>query len=310
VAARPLRSLSGPIILSSVTVALCAALLVGWIWVILRNVELSRQYVQNTWLLVVGVLSFAVIITVLLLFAVFLAREFREVRRQTSFLDSVTHELRSPLASLRLCLETLARRELDADKQRELREMMLDDVERLTGFVDDILEASRLTHGWGPQAVERVDLRGLIDVCAANVARRHRIDRGAIDVDIPHGVVVRADPLALEVVVKNLLDNAVKYSDRDACHVTVRAHLRGVDVDLEVMDRGIGIPRADLHRVFERFYRVPQEDVRARRGTGLGLYVVSALVRGLGGRLRAQSEGPGKGTTMWVRLPRQVGRAG
>jgi signal transduction histidine kinase len=301
-ARRPMRSISGPIILSSITVALSAALLVGWIYVILRNQELSKQVTGNMWLLVGGIVSFGVIITVLVLFSVFLARQIIEVRRQTTFIDSVTHELRSPLASLSLCLQTLARRELAPEKQRVLREMMLADVERLSAFVDDILNASRLGHGDRSHAVSDVQLDELVARCATNVARRHDVQEEAVRVDVPHGLVLRCDPTALELIVKNLLDNAVKYSD-DSPNVTVSAREEGTTVELEFVDQGIGIPREELKRVLERFYRVSEEPVRARRGTGLGLFVVSALVRNLGGKLRIYSDGRGLGTRVQVRLP-------
>ncbi len=304
-AERPLRSISGPIILSSITVALSAALLVGWIYVILRNQELSKQVAGNMWLLVGGIVFFAVIITVLVLFSVFLAREIREVRRQTSFIDSVTHELRSPLASLRLCLETIARRELSVDKQRELRDMMLGDVERLSAFVDDILEASRLSHGDRSQAISDVRVLDLVSRCASNVVRRHNVASDALVIEVPEDLTLRCDATALEVIIKNLLDNAVKYSGARP-RVVVRARELGATVELVVVDDGIGIPRDEIKRIADRFYRVSGEQVRARRGTGLGLFVVSALVRNLGGKLKIHSEGPGHGASVQVRLPTAV----
>jgi signal transduction histidine kinase len=244
--------------------------------------------------------------TVLVLFSVFLAREVREVRRQTSFIDSVTHELRSPLASLRLCLETQAREGLAPSQRQRLREMMLDDVERLSAFVDDILESSRLAHGPEARGVEAFELDALVRRCVAGTAKRHRIARESIDVELPPGLVLHTDPVALEVVLRNLLDNAVKYSD-PPCRVGLRVgegHRRALV--LEVSDHGVGIPKADLKRVFDRFYRVDDEAVRSRRGTGLGLFVVASLVRGLGGRLQAFSRGPGEGTRMVVTLPPRV----
>lgn len=300
------RSISGPIILSSVAVALSGALLVGWILVIYRYQVLTQSWESNAWLMITGIVSFVTIITVLVLFSVFLAREIREVRRQTSFIDSVTHELRSPLASLRLCLETQAREGLQPGQRQRLREMMLDDVERLSAFVDDILESSRLAHASEARGVESFELAALVGRCIATTAKRHRVERDTITVELPPGLVLHTDPIALEVVLRNLLDNAVKYSD-PPCRVSLRASEgpKGALV-LEVTDRGVGIPKADLKRVFERFYRVDDEAVRSRRGTGLGLFVVASLVRGLGGSLRAFSAGPGEGTRMVVTLPSRV----
>lgn len=299
------RSISGPIIYGSASVALTVALLVGWIYVILRNQELTQQWVGNLWLLISGIVSFVTIMSVLILFSVSLARQILEVRRQTTFVDSVTHELRSPLASIRLALETMGRQGLAQPQRDKLRNMMLGDVERLSGFIDDVIEATRLEGGRESHAMSPVDVGVLALRCADTIARRHEVDKEAITVNVDTNLVMRTDPTSLEIIIKNLLDNAVKYSDRPA-NVRMRAHVEDEQVVLTVVDDGVGIPRRDLRRVFRRFYRVDEEAVRARRGTGLGLYVVRALVKTLGGKMTAASEGPGKGTTMTVTLPQRL----
>ncbi len=301
-ASRPIRSISGPIALGAVSVVLAAGLLVGWIYVILRNLELTRQYAQNTWLLVTGIVSFGVIILVLVIFSVFLVREIREVRRQTSFIDSVTHELRSPLAALRLCLETLKRRELDPARRVELQEMMLDDVERLSSFVDDILEANRAVQSGRTHAVAEVHIASLVHRVVQGVCKRHRIDPSRVRVEVPEHLFAHLDGVSLEVALRNIVDNAVKYSDGEPS-VTVQIGMADGHLVARVQDEGIGIPRRDLKRVRRRFYRVPEEPVRARRGTGLGLFVVSSLVHAMGGKLVVESEGRGKGTTVTLRVP-------
>ncbi len=300
----PARSITVPIVMGVVTVALSIALLIGWILVIVRNVELTQRVWANSWLIGGGVVSFAVIMAVLVLFSVFLTREIRQTQRQVRFIDSVTHELKSPLASVRLCVETLARRELDRDRQREMLRMMLDDIDRLGAFIDDILEASRIRHGRSDLTVSRVVLRELADRAARHVRTRYQLEEGELKVSIePPDMELNTEPTGLEVVLRNLLDNAVKYSDRPAW-VRLDARIVRVDrVSIEVVDNGIGIPSEHLAHVFDRFYRVPEENVAARRGTGLGLYVASALVRNLGGQLQVASAGPGKGTTMRFELP-------
>ncbi|HET6582790.1 MAG TPA: HAMP domain-containing sensor histidine kinase [Nannocystaceae bacterium] len=287
---------------------LTTALLVGWILVIVRTQDFAEHATEHMWLLVTGVVSFMAIIAVLVLFSIFLAREILEVHRRTTFVDSVTHELRSPLASLRLCLETMEREGLAEQQRPSLREMMREDVERLSAFIDDILEATRLEHAEKGHTVTRVSLRALVDRCLAAVHRRHRILPEAIGIEIPADLVVATDAGALEIVLKNLLDNAIKYSDPPAT-VKISAKVEDNHLFVDVVDQGIGIPRRALSRVFDRFYRVDDEAVRARRGTGLGLYVVNALVRGLGGRLSAHSEGPGKGTRVRIILPHRGGAA-
>ncbi len=297
------RSISLPIVLSSVAVSLSVALLVGWTLLIARTQPLADDFVANTWLLVTGIVSLVVIMLVLVLFSVFLIREIREVRRQTSFIDSVTHELKSPLAALKLCLETLGRPDLPAPQHLRLRQMMLDDVERLTGFIDRVLAATRLPAERSSQPLQLVALAVLARRCVAVVTRRAHQAEEVVKIDVPAELMLTTDEVALAAVLENLLDNAVKYSQQVVdVELSARPGRTG-QVVIEVRDRGIGIERADLRRVFERFYRAPNEDVRSRRGTGLGLFVVSTLVRSLGGKVTAESAGAGQGTTMRVVLP-------
>jgi len=300
----PARSITTPIVMGVATVALSIALLIGWILVIVRNLELTQRVWANSWLMAGGVVSFVVIMAVLVLFSVFLTREIRESQRQVRFIDSVTHELKSPLASLRLCVETLARRDLDRERQREMLRMMLDDIDRLGAFIDDILEASRIRHGRGDLTVSRVLLQEVADRAVRHVQTRYKLADGELEVAIqPPDLVLLTEPTSLEVVLRNLLDNAVKYSDRPA-EVRLDASLSPQNrVHIAVVDNGIGIPPEHLSQVFERFYRVPEENVAARRGTGLGLYVASALVRNLGGQLQVASPGVGAGTTMRFDIP-------
>jgi signal transduction histidine kinase len=264
----------------------------------------------SAWLLVTGILSLVFIMTVLVLFAIFLVREIVEVRQQSSFVDSVTHELKSPLASLKLCAETLDRDDLSDAQREEVRQMMLGDVERLSVFIDDVLEASRIAHGLsgGGQTVDEVDVGEVVTLCVASVAKRHSLAATAISVQVSAPVKVDTDATSLEIVFKNLIDNAVKYSNEPVrVWVEIARNKKGRGV-VSVRDEGIGIERRQLRRVFERFYRVPHETVRSRHGSGLGLFVVAALVRRLGGKIAAKSAGEGRGTTMVVTLPRSVGK--
>lgn len=298
------RSISLPIILSSVAVALTVTLLLVWILVIARNVELLQAtFLGNIGLLVGGVISFVAIISVLVLFTVFLVREITEVRRQTSFIDSVTHELKTPLALLKLAADTLARPELAPDRREQLRVMMLQDVSRLVSLVDGILDANRLIGGREIGDFGEVVLADLIEQVAEDVIRRHHLDLGIFELELDPDLVLLVDPTSLRTIVSNLMDNAVKYSDgRPQITVTTQRVGMGT-VRLSVRDRGIGIGKGDLKRIFQRFYRVPEEAVRARHGTGLGLFVVAGLVKVLGGKIEAQSAGVGHGTTIHVDLP-------
>ena len=297
-------SISTPITLGAITVLLSIALLVGWSFLLGQKIMRSADIAVDVWLLVLGALSFVLIITVLVLFVISLARGIIEVRKQDSFIDSVTHELKSPLASLQLCLETLGREELEGESREKLRTMMLEDVDRLRAFIDDVLEANRLSYARpGMVNLSDVSLLELAEDCAAAVRVRHKLELEEVQIDVEPDLVVSTDRAALGIVVKNLIDNAAKYSPRPA-RVEVRGR-READgkVLLEVTDNGIGIDRKNLKRVFHRFYRVEDEEVRQRRGTGLGLFVVWALVKQLGGKVQAFSKGRGQGTTMRVELP-------
>ncbi len=296
------RSISTPITLGILSVALSIGLLVGWILVIVQNLSLTAL---NSWILALGSASFVVIIAVLVLFSIFLVREIRMVNRQTGFIDSVTHELMSPLASLKLCLETLERDDLVPVQRVQLHQMMIDDVARLSIFIEDVIEASRLSHRREGYPLEDVLLKELVETCAEEIRRYYKQPREAIRVRVPPDLVLVTDKTALQTVIKNLLDNAVKYS-MDLDHpvdVTVAADVDGSRARIRIDDRGVGIPVQHQRRIFERFYRAPHESVRARRGTGLGLFVVSALVRVLGGKVKVHSDGIGKGTCVEIDVP-------
>lgn len=299
------RSLSLPILLSAIAVALGIAMVVGWTLVILQDREITQNIVANTWLLVTGICSLAIIIAILVLFLVFLIREIREVRRQTSFIDSVTHELKSPLAALKLCLETLDRSDVPITKQKHLREMMLEDIERLTVFIDRILAASRLSQEYAAQTIREFSLHELTKQCTQTILRRSKIAEGNISIEIDPSIKLRTDEISLATILENLLDNAVKYSKKSIVVFITTKLIPRKGLLIEISDQGIGIPRHQLRRIFERFYRAPEEEIRSQRGTGLGLYVVSSLVRSLGGKIEARSPGRGRGTTMRIYLPQR-----
>lgn len=297
-------SISIPITLGSITVLLSIALLVGWSFLLGQKITRSADIAGDVWLLVLGALSFVLIIVVLVLFVVSLARGIIEVRKQDTFIDSVTHELKSPLASLQLCLETLGREGLEGDAREKLRHMMLQDVDRLHAFIDDVLEANRLSYARpGMLNLSDVPLSQLTEQCAEAVRVRHKLEPQELSIDVEPDLIVTTDRAALEIVVKNLIDNAAKYSERPARVEVVARRDSDNKVLLEVSDNGIGIDRKNLKRVFHRFYRVEDQEARQRRGTGLGLFVVWALVKQLGGNVQALSEGRGLGTTMRVELP-------
>jgi signal transduction histidine kinase len=297
------RSISIPIILSAVTVLMTLMLLVGWILVISRNLPLTRAFSGNVWLLTGGIASFVLVGSVLVMFSVSLVQEILESRRQQMFIDSVTHELKSPLASIKLCLETLGRPGLSETQQVELRGMMISDVERLTVFVDDILQASRVAHRRRSQTWTMVDVTAVMRASIDVIRRRYDLPAETFDLSAPDSIQAFTDPTALETILKNLLDNAVKYSSAaPKVHIGMQV-LNASQLLIAVRDEGIGLEHNQLKRIFKRFHRAPDPQVNERSGSGLGLFVVASLVRNLGGRIRAESDGPGKGAIMRIRLP-------
>lgn len=276
-------------------VAITIALLVGWILVVVF-------YTDATWLLVLGILGLVGVGVVLGVLGVRLALTGREVRRQGVFLDAMTHELKSPLASLKACAETLERPDLAPEQRGRLLGMMERDIDRLSGLIDDVLAAGRLADEGFGRAADRVPLADLARRAVERVVRRHDVPATAVDVAVDPDCAVDGDRRAIETVLLNLIDNAVKYSDPPP-RVRVVGTVAGEDVLLTISDEGIGIPPAERGRILRRFARGDTEAVRARHGSGLGLTVAAALIRRSRGHLQIDSPGLGHGTTVTVRWP-------
>lgn len=239
-------------------------------------------------------------IVILVSFIVSNARQILLMRRQDSFVDGVTHELKSPLAALRLGLDTLERPNVPTEVRDTLMEQMRGDVDRLQVFIEHILEAGRLQNRERALEREPLDVPLLVRRCIEQIARRHDVSLDRFRVHGPATCVTVTDPVAFEVAVLNLLDNAVKYSPEGApVEVTVRTGPTNICVD--VSDAGVGLARRELKLVFNRFYRVAQ--TRRVRGTGLGLFVSRGLIRQLGGDIRAYSDGLGSGSRFELSVP-------
>ncbi|MEQ1574788.1 MAG: HAMP domain-containing sensor histidine kinase [Vicinamibacterales bacterium] len=283
-------------------VAAAISLNVGWIVINARRAAP----------LVLGIVFFALIIAGLIIYTVFLVVEIRRNEEHDTFINAVTHELKTPIASIRLYLETLQSRPVNDEQRRQFYDVMLADVERLHRTVDQVLRAGAL--GQKQKNVTRVpvDMAALAEECVALAVSRHHLPPGAItfEAHATHSksgaLTVRGDGEELRTVVINLLDNAVKYSG-DSVRVTVAVAAPSPDsVWVRVQDRGVGIPRTQLKRIFKRFYRVQSRAAKQVKGTGIGLYIVRAIAKAHGGRVFAQSEGEGHGATFTLELPRLV----
>jgi signal transduction histidine kinase len=277
-------------------VAAALSLNIGWIVINARSVTP----------LVWGILAFALIIAGIIVYTVFLVLEIKRNEEHDTFINAVTHELKTPIASIKLYLETLRSRPLTDDQKQQFYDVMLADADRLHRTVDQVLKAGVARENSRAAVRVAVDMGALARECVDLAMVRHHLPPGAIalQAQADRPLAVLGDPDDLRVVVSNLLDNAVKYSgDHLRVTVSVAAPTPGT-VWLRVEDRGIGIPRPQLRRIFRRFYRVPMRGRQQVKGTGLGLYIVRAIARAHGGRVFAQSAGEGHGATFTVELPR------
>jgi len=256
--------------------------------------------------LVLGIIFFIVIIAGLVVNTIFIVREIRRNERQDSFLNAVTHELKTPIASIRLYLETLQARPLEDAQRRDFYRIMLEDAERLLGTVEQVLKAGEARHGSRRRNWQEVNF-GTVVVETLDLARlRHHLPPEALRFGAqPSGeLLVLGNPEELRTAVFNLFDNAIKYSGKDK-DIVVDVVLPNIDtISLSVRDHGIGIPAPELKRIFNRFYRVPSAAAGQVTGTGLGLFIVRSVARRYGGDAFAESEGAGLGSTFTLRLPR------
>lgn len=287
------------LVFGSSLIGLAIALQVGWIFFSLERVAL----------LVIGILFFAAIITGLVLNMIFLIREIRRNEQQDAFLNAVTHELKTPIASIKLYLETLKSRELTPEKRREFYDIMLADNARLLNTVEQVLTASRSPAGGrGMKNITRIDLRELLADAMERIRARYGIKpENMTFVGQEITATVSGDRNELMSAFTNLFDNAVKYSNEDV-YVTVKIRdLNAKYVVVRIRDRGIGIPPEDIKRVFRRFYRVSNLATQKKKGTGLGLFIVQSVIKSHGGKISVQSPGEGRGTTFTIQLPKANG---
>jgi two-component system sensor histidine kinase SenX3 len=258
--------------------------------------------------LILGVIFFGFIIVGVILNTIFLVREVRRNEQQDSFLNAVTHELKTPITSIRLYLETLQQREVDEAQRREFYQVMLEDTQRLMGTVEQVLRAARVVQKNAILNKSEVEVGPLVQDAVELARSRHHLPPEAmaweLDGKPAEPLTVAGDRDELSTALSNVLDNAVKYSQADP-HIRVEVVTPDLNkVLIKVQDNGVGIPRGDLKRVFKRFYRVLTPGSTQVKGSGLGLFIVRAIARRHGGNAYAESEGAGKGTAVTIELPR------
>jgi two-component system sensor histidine kinase SenX3 len=280
-------------------VAIAVALNVSWI---VLNWKLGV-------LAILGVILFCLIIAGMVLNTIFLVREIRQNEQKDSFLNAVTHELKTPVASIRLYLQTLQARELDAEKRKEFYRIMLEDSDRLIHTIEQVLRAGSMRSRFRREARNRVDLGEIAGECVELARTRFHLDEQSLAFENRAGTaaVVLGNVEELKAAVWNLIDNAVKYSTPN---IRVRVELEELvpnRVAVRVVDSGIGIASTELKRIFRRFYRTPALGAVRAKGSGLGLFIVRSVARNHGGRAFAESPGAGQGSRLTILLPKAPG---
>src|SRR6187431_1755649 len=275
---------------------------------VILALTLNISWIVLNWrrgvLAVLGVIFFLLIIAGMVIYTIFLVREIRRNEQHDSFINAVTHELKTPVASIRLYLETLQSRDLDDAKRREFYQIMLEDSDRLLHTIEQVLRAGATGSILRRSARSRLDLAQIARECVELARTRFHLGPDALEYveRTPHAIVL-GDGEELKAAVWNLIDNAVKYSP---AAVKVRVELEELPqqrVAIRVTDQGVGISPAELKRIFKRFYRIPASVAVRTKGTGLGLFIVRSVARKHGGRAFAQSAGPGQGSTFTLLLP-------
>ena len=288
-------------IASFITLGICLvglAVTLNISWIMLSSRKIAPM--------VLGIVFFAVIIAGLVLNTIFLVREIRRNEQQDSFLNAVTHELKTPITSIRLYLETLERRELDDAQRRNFYRVMLEDTDRLLGTVEQVLKAGEVRGRNARKNWQETDFTEIVQQGVELARLRHALPPHELRLAAAPSepITVLGNPVELRTVVANLLENAVKYSGAAR---SIVVEMQSPDMDtvlLRIQDNGIGIARAELKRIFRRFYRVSTRFTDTVKGTGLGLFIVRSIVRRHGGEAFAESAGEGRGSTFTVRLPR------
>jgi signal transduction histidine kinase len=284
-------------------IAIAVTLAVGWQILGASDLGLAREAATLRWVVYFfGMLLSLLLIGGLSLLVILLLREVRLNERQSNFISAVTHELKTPVASLRLYLDTLEMRNLPESRREDFYRTMRQDLDRLTATINNVLNAAMYTERpvVDPQPL---DLAKLVRRSIELTRTRNQLSSEQVRYAGPDELHLRGDAGALETAVLNLLDNAVKYS-KDNVRVEVELSSDGDgQAQLRVRDQGIGMSRAHIALIFNRFYRIGAEVRRSHTGTGLGLFIVKSVVKGHRGTINVESAGPERGSVFTVTLP-------
>ncbi len=253
-------------------------------------------------LLFLGIVLSILVIAGVVLNTIFLVREIRRNEHKDAFINAVTHELKTPVASIRLYVETLQSRAVDEARRNEFYGIILSDSDRLLGTIEQILRTGRVGPNSRKPHLAPMQLDELVTECVSRARILHHIPAESLRYEPGPRLPILGDYDEVHAAVSNLIDNAVKYSGADLIEVGVYQTTDRL-AEVRVKDRGPGIPRPELKRIFKRFYRIPTPGSMRIKGTGLGLYIVRSVAKRHGGRAWAESAGPGQGSTFTLQLP-------
>jgi two-component system, OmpR family, sensor histidine kinase SenX3 len=254
-------------------------------------------------LLFLGVVLMALIIAGIVLNTTFLVREIRRNEQHDAFINAVTHELKTPVASIRLYVETLQTRAVAESKRNEFYRVILADSDRLLGTIEQILRTGRVGTSSRKPHLAPMNLDELVAECVGRARILHNVPPESIQYQPGSPLPIMGDYDEVRAAVSNLIDNAIKYSGHDAPIEVVTSANEGRHAEVRVKDRGPGIPQPELKRIFKRFYRIHGPLAMRVKGTGLGLYIVRSVAKRHGGRTWAESGGSGHGSTFVLQLP-------
>lgn len=296
------RSLKAPITLGVVMIVLVVVLSAVWIVGHLLGAMGGKVHPGLFWaMFATGTVLLGGMLAGVIAYLTLTVKAFNLNRRQSNFIDSVTHELKSPIASLKLYLQTMTRHTVDEQQQASFHRTMLEDVERLDSLISHLLDAARLERGVEDAESELVRLDRLLAQCGSSACARYKLPKETVHVDSPE-ITLRSQLVQLEILFRNLIDNAVKYGGVPP-QVHVRVTRAGADeITVSIVDNGTGIPANQRRKVFGRFVRIGNELERSKPGTGLGLYLVRNVTHAIGGSVRVRDRDQASGTEFEVTL--------
>lgn len=263
--------------------------------------ELSKKYKRQEWMIFGEATMFIItLLTGIWFINNAYSKQVKANQQRRNFLLSITHELKSPIASVRLVLETLLKRELPKEKTDKLANSALAETERLHELVENLLLSAKLETAYQPH-FEDVNPVGMLEDILAKLAGKHPEANIALEAadDFP---AVKLDRQGFASVVNNLLENAVKYAGENQPHIEVKLATHNSHFVMEVADRGPGIPDEEKKRIFDKFYRIGSEETRTTKGTGLGLFIVQQIIKAHHGHIDVLDNEP-KGTVFRIDMP-------